>query len=121
MVRGADFTLLRNSLEIENICEKSVEISGKRSSKSTFQFGAKQCLASTHVQSCHRGHGRGPGLSDEAGAGAPLGSAKRVDKDTGTSEVYWLNTSFRVTRTGTGGFAVAWEGNTISEAPNPII
>jgi hypothetical protein len=60
-------------------------------------------------------------LLSEAGAVAPLGSAKRVDKDTGTSEVYWFNTNFRVTRTGTGGFAVAWEDNTISEAPNPII
>jgi hypothetical protein len=60
-------------------------------------------------------------LSGEASAVAPLGSAKRVDKDTGTSDVYWFNTNFRVTRTGTGGFAVAWEENTVSEAPNPII
>ena len=61
------------------------------------------------------------GLSGEAGAVAPLGAAKRVDSDAGTSGVYWFNTNFRVTRTGTGGFAVAWEENTISEAPNPII
>ena len=58
------------------------------------------------------------GLSGEARAITAVGSAKRVDQDSGTSSVYFFGI-FYVVRVGTGGFAVAWEENT--EPDNPIV
>lgn len=62
------------------------------------------------------------GLSGVAAAVAPVGPVKRVDADPGASAapVYQIGLFF-LARTRTGGFAAAWEENSKSESPNPII
>src|SRR5512145_3097955 len=59
------------------------------------------------------------GLCGSAWAVAKLGSAKRVDVDPGAAAapIYRFGLSF-LTRTPTGGFAIAWEEDSRTQTPN---
>jgi hypothetical protein len=60
------------------------------------------------------------GASGAAHAVAAFGTVKRVDVDPIGTPIYWIG-NFYVARTAPGGFAIAWEENTKSESPNPIV